>query len=106
MRSVSSLGLKGGESKLQIGYALQIEHGAEEPVSGAYSEIINSVDERGRATVVFTRDGIPDDAVQTEQHVVEADVSRDGRTQVTGYGVRYRCWRGAGAGTWTTGVCG
>ena len=105
MQDIMDLGLTGEESMRDIAHILQVKHGAADPAEGDYAETIFITEDGANVTIVFTADGIPDDSVKAEQYVVEAFLPAANWTPVTGYGVRYKCWRGDAQDMWTNKPC-
>lgn len=111
MLDVASLGLTGAEMLGEAAGAVRAKLGSNEPPEGNYSETVSAYENDGRGAVVLTMSGLPDDAVETEQHVVEFDLRPDAQVEgrvfamATGYGVRQKCRRGDNPGVYTNQPC-
>lgn len=100
-------GLTGQESLAEAGEiilsALEIDETDGQQALKIYSgEIIGLP----RGAVVLTQDGLADDSLRSQQHVIEFDVSEETQAaRATGYGTRQRCWRAANPDAWTSTPC-
>lgn len=105
MKSVDDLRLKGTESPEEIGRHLRktyIQPGAGE---GGYSMELEVFEDGANAMVLFVVEGLADDSVKAEQHVVDVFFPAATPAGVTGYGVRYKCYRAEDPDAWQNTVC-
>lgn len=110
LRDAAMFGLTGQESLEEAAGVIQTRLGLSEPAEGNYAETIKvysgEVIGMNRGAVVFTQSGLPDDAVETEQHVVEFAVDAEtGAASATAFGTRQKCRRGGNPGVFTNQPC-
>lgn len=110
LRDPAVFALTGAENLPEAAKAIQTQLASPEPPEGNYRETVDiysgAIIGLPRGAVAFTADNLPDDSIQTEQHVIEFAVSRETDAATpTAYGVRHKCRRGGNAGEWTTQPC-
>lgn len=105
IRSVGELGLKGDESPEAIGRLLRKRFGQPESAGGRYNQELEVFEDGADAVIVFMAEGMADDSVKAEQHVVQVFFPAAVPAGVTGYGVRYKCYRAEDPEAWQNRPC-
>ncbi len=105
MRDLGDLALTGTEDVNAIASLVTERFGLKEIPEGNYTEETEVRAEGANSTVIFTKSGLADDAVKAEQHVVEIFLPAATASGVTGYGVRFQCYRAADPDAWTATPC-
>ena len=110
LRDAAVFGLTGQESLDEAGAVIQSRLAPAGRPEGNFAEVLKiysgEIIGLDRGAVVLTQSGLPDDAVETEQHVVEFAIDADtGAASATAYGTRQKCRRGGDAGQFTNQPC-
>jgi hypothetical protein len=105
VKPVSDLGLKKQESPEAVGRLLRKRFGIGGAKAGTYDEELEIFEDGADAVVVFTAEGYADDSVKAAQHVVQIFFPAAVPAGVTGYGVRYKCYRAEDTDAWQNTVC-
>lgn len=110
LRDAAEFGLNGQESLAEAAAIVQARLTLPDPSEGNYAETIKvysgEIIGLNRGAVVFTQTGLPDDAVETEQHVVEFALDEEtGAAAATAFGTRQKCRRGNNPGVFTNQPC-
>ncbi|WP_157935866.1 hypothetical protein [Paracoccus zhejiangensis] len=110
LRDAAMFGLTGQESLDEAGAVIQSRLAPAERPEGNYAETLKifsgEIIGLDRGAVVLTQSGLPDDAVETEQHVIEfAIYAETGAAAATAYGTRQTCRRGGNPGVFTNRPC-
>ena len=110
LRDAAIFGLTGQESLDEAGAMIRSRLSPSEPPEGNYAETLKiysgEIIGLDRGAVVLTQSGLPDDAVETEQHVIEFAIDAEtGAAVATAYGTRQTCRRGSNPGGFTKSPC-
>ncbi len=110
LRDAAIFGLTGQESLDEAGAVIQSRLALAEPPEGIFAETLKiysgEIIGLDRGAVVLTQSGLPDDAVETEQHVIEFAIDADtGAAAATAYGTRQKCRRGGNPDQFTNRPC-
>lgn len=106
IKPVSVLDLEKQESPEAVGRLLRKSFGMDDVKGGSYDEELEVFEDGANAVVVFTVEGYEDDSVKAAQHVVQIFFPASVPAGVTGYGVRYKCYRAEDTEAWQNRVCG
>lgn len=110
LRDPAIFGLSGQESLDEAGALIQSRLAPADPPEGNYAETVKvysgEIIGLDRGAVVLTQSGLPDDAVETEQHVIEFALDAEtGAAAATGFGTRQKCRRGGNPDVFTNKPC-
>lgn len=110
LRDAAGFGLTGQESLAEAAAIVQSKLTLPDHSEGNYAETMKiysgEIIGLNRGAAVFTQTGLPDDAVETEQHVIEFAIDAEtGAAAATAFGTRQKCRRGGNPGVFTNKPC-